>query len=166
MANYLPRFLRPNHHSRCILGAFAKLPKSTISFVMSVRPSVHMEQLCSQWKNFHEIWYFKIFRKFIKKIQISLKLDNRCLWLFISHFFVEIKMFLTNVVKKIKRPFLFNFSFFKNRASYEIMWKNIVERGRPQMTIRHMRNACRIAKYGRTLRLCNNHCYSITIMVV
>jgi hypothetical protein len=26
-------------------------------------------------------------------------------------------------------------SFFENPAVYEIMWKNIVERGRPQMTI-------------------------------
>jgi hypothetical protein len=28
-----------------VLGAFAKLPKATISFVMSVRPSARMEQL-------------------------------------------------------------------------------------------------------------------------
>jgi hypothetical protein len=26
--------------------------------------------------------------------------------------------------------------FFENRAVYEIIWKNTVERGRPQMTIR------------------------------
>jgi hypothetical protein len=32
--------------------------------------------------------------------------------------------------------------FFENRAVYEIMWKNIVERGRPQMTIWRMRIAC------------------------
>jgi len=28
-----------------------------------------------------------------------------------------------------------NFSFFENRVVHDIMWKNIVERGRPQMTI-------------------------------
>jgi len=28
-----------------------------------------------------------------------------------------------------------NFFFFKNRAAYEIMWKNMVEPGRSQMTI-------------------------------
>jgi len=34
-----------------ILGAFAKLRKGTIGFIMSVR----MEQLCSDWADFHEI---------------------------------------------------------------------------------------------------------------
>jgi len=41
------------------LGPFAKLRKATINFVMSahlsVRPSVHMEQLGSQRTDFHEI---------------------------------------------------------------------------------------------------------------
>jgi hypothetical protein len=32
--------------------------------------------------------------------------------------------------------------FFENRAIYEIMWKNIVERGRPQVTIWRMCTAC------------------------
>ena len=47
------------------LGPFAKLRKATVSFVISVHlfvcPSVHMEQLGSQWKDFHEIWFLKIF---------------------------------------------------------------------------------------------------------
>jgi hypothetical protein len=38
-----------------ILGAFAKLRKATISFVMSVRLSVRMEQLGSHWTDFHKI---------------------------------------------------------------------------------------------------------------
>jgi hypothetical protein len=38
-----------------ILGAFAKLRKATISFAMSIRPSVRMEQLGSQCKDFHKI---------------------------------------------------------------------------------------------------------------
>jgi hypothetical protein len=37
------------------LGAFAKLQKATISFVITVRLSVHMEQLGSHWMYFHEI---------------------------------------------------------------------------------------------------------------
>jgi len=53
------------------LVAFAKLRKATISFVMSVRPSVHTEQLCSHWTDFHEIRYLIIFRKLSEKIQIS-----------------------------------------------------------------------------------------------
>ena len=48
------------------LGTFAKLRKATISFVISVRPSVYrsarMEQLGSHWTDFHEVWYLSIFR--------------------------------------------------------------------------------------------------------
>jgi hypothetical protein len=40
-----------------LLDAFAKLRKATASFVMSVRPSVRMGQLNSQWTDFREIWY-------------------------------------------------------------------------------------------------------------
>jgi hypothetical protein len=33
--------------------------------------------------------------------------------------------------------FVFNNFFLENRAVYEIMWKNIVQPDRPQMTIQH-----------------------------
>ena len=36
---------------------FAKLRSATISFVISVRLSVRMEQPGSHWTDFHEIWY-------------------------------------------------------------------------------------------------------------
>jgi hypothetical protein len=35
-----------------------------------------------------------------------------------------------------------NFFFLENRAPYETMWKNIVEWGRPRMTIWPMRIVC------------------------
>jgi hypothetical protein len=35
------------------LGAFAKLREATVSFFMSVRLSVIMEQIGSQWTDFH-----------------------------------------------------------------------------------------------------------------
>jgi len=38
-----------------LLGAYAKLRKATIRFVMSVRLSVIMEQLGFHWMDFHEI---------------------------------------------------------------------------------------------------------------
>jgi hypothetical protein len=38
------------------LGAFAKLRKAIISFVMPVCLSVRMEQLVSQWTDFDETW--------------------------------------------------------------------------------------------------------------
>jgi len=42
--------------------------------------------------------------------------------------------------------FVFNNFSSKNRAVCEIMWKNIVEPGKLQMTIRRMRLACLIPK--------------------
>ena len=42
---------------------------------------------------------------------------------------------------------MFNNSFFfSNRAVYEVMWKNIVEPDKSQMTIRCMRTACWVPK--------------------
>jgi hypothetical protein len=35
-----------------------------------------MQQLGSHWKNFHEIWYFSIFRKSADQIQVSLESDK------------------------------------------------------------------------------------------
>jgi hypothetical protein len=41
-----------------LLGAFAKLRKATMSFVIPVRPCVRMEQLGAHLTGFHEIEYF------------------------------------------------------------------------------------------------------------
>jgi len=46
--------------------------------------------------------------------------------------------------------FMFNNSIFENRAVYETMVKNIVEPGRPQITIRRMRIVCWITKATNT----------------
>ena len=58
------------------LGAFAKLRKATVRFVMSVRLSlsVRMEQVCFHWTDFHEILYYDIFRKSVEKIQVLIKI--------------------------------------------------------------------------------------------
>jgi len=53
-------------------------------------------------------------------------------------------------VEKIKTHFRFNNILPKNRAVYETVWKNIVEPGRPQMTIRRMRITCWIPKATNT----------------
>jgi hypothetical protein len=63
-------------HFNTFLGAFEKLWKATISFVMSVGPSVRKEKLCSHWTYFHELWYLRIFRKSVEKIQVSLNSDK------------------------------------------------------------------------------------------
>jgi len=48
-------------------------------------------------------------------------------------------MFQTEVVEKIKTHFVFSNVIFENHAFYEIMWNDIVEPGRPRMTIWSMR---------------------------
>jgi hypothetical protein len=58
------------------LGATAKLRKASMSFVMSIRPYVRMEQLGSHWTNFHDILYYSIFRKNVSKVEVSLKSDK------------------------------------------------------------------------------------------
>ena len=64
------------YDERAFLGAFAKLRKATISSVMSVCPSVRMEQLGSHWTDFHEICYLSIFLNSVDEIKLSLKSNN------------------------------------------------------------------------------------------
>ena len=74
-----------------------------------------------------------VFRKSVKKIQISLKYDNKnymkiniSVWTYLAQFCLYWKMFQTNVVEKIGKHILISITsfFFENRAVYEIMWKN------------------------------------------
>ena len=68
-----------------------------------------------------------------------LKIDI-CFWSYLAQFFIEWKMFQTNVVEKIKTHILYSFSLFVYLFIYfsKILpftaWKNIVEPSRPQMT--------------------------------
>jgi hypothetical protein len=55
-------------------------------------------------------------------------------------------MFQTKFVEKIKTHFMFNNLFSESRAVYEIMWKNMVQPDRRQITIWRMRIACWITK--------------------
>jgi len=56
-------------------------------------------------------------------------------------------MFQTKVVQKIKTHILCSITVFsENRDVYGIMWQNMVDPGRPQMTIWRMRIACWIPK--------------------
>jgi hypothetical protein len=59
-------------------------------------------------------------------------------------------MFQTKVVEKIKAHILCSITFFDIYAIYGIMWKNIVEPGRPQMTVWRMCIACWIPKATNT----------------
>jgi len=65
---------------------------------------------------------------------------------FFFFFFLKWEMFWRKVVESIKTHFIFNNFFFLNHVTYEIMWKNTAELGRPQMTIWCMHIACWIPK--------------------
>jgi len=73
-------------------------------------------------------------------------------------------MFQTKVVEKIKTHLLFG-NFFFIRTVYEIMWKSVLERGRPQTTIWRMRIARWVSQATNTFRLCNTYCFSTATMV-
>ena len=56
-------------------------------------------------------------------------------------------MFWTNFERKSKHTFYTQLHCFsENRAIYKIMWKNIVQPDRPQITTCRMRIACWITK--------------------
>ena len=55
-------------------------------------------------------------------------------------------MFQAKAAEKIKSHILCSVTFFENRAVYETMWKNTVELGRPQTTMRPTCIACWITK--------------------
>ena len=141
--------LNQKNYTDVFRGAFAKLRKATISFVISVRPSVRMERLGSHWTDFHEFGYLNIFRKSVEKIQDSLKsyqnnehCTRRPIYIFycipLSYSQNE-KCFRQNVADKTKTHIL----------CYE-RFKIIVEPDRPQMTIGRKRIACWIPKPKNT----------------
>jgi hypothetical protein len=67
-------------------------------------------------------------------------------WSYLAYCSLEWEMYQTKIIEKIKTNIWCSINFFKNRALYEVMLKNIVEACRPQMTMWRMRNACRIPK--------------------
>jgi hypothetical protein len=55
----------------------SKIAKITVSFTIPVvRLSVGMEEIGSLWIEFHKSLYSSIFRKYVEKIQVSLKSDK------------------------------------------------------------------------------------------
>ena len=58
-----------------------------------------MEQLPSQWEDFHEIWYLCILRKSVKNIQVLLNSDIKTdlqSWQYLAEFFLEWELFQKN----------------------------------------------------------------------
>ena len=121
------------------------------------------------------MWYLSSFRKFVEKVRVSLNSDKkkwhftwRRTYIYVHihiHTYIYIYIYIIisrsvfhkmrkvsgKYLEKIKTNFLLNnFFFFKNRAVYEIIWKNIVQPSRPQMTIWRMRIECWITKATNT----------------
>jgi len=61
--------------------------------------------------------------------------------------------------------FVFSNFFPENRAVCEIMWKNMVEPDRPQMTVWRMRIACWITKAANKHSEYITHCFSTATLV-
>jgi hypothetical protein len=95
-----------------------------------------------------------MFLKTVEKIQMSLKSDKNNRYftsrpIHIYHISLISSENETKFVEKMKTHI-----FFEYRTFYEKMWKNIVERGRSQMTIWRTCNACWILKATNTQRVC------------
>jgi hypothetical protein len=91
------------------------------------------------------------------------------LWSFLAQFFLELEKFRTEIVEKIETNISCSINLlFENFAIYEVTWKCIVERGRPQMTTWPLRIAGWIPKTTNTLRILvcnNNYCFFTATMV-
>jgi hypothetical protein len=101
-----------------------------------------------------------LFQKFVEKLQVSLQSDQNdgyftwrpiCIFdhISLSSSYNE-KYCRQNVVEKIRTNILGYTTFLKNRAFYEIIWRNIVKPDMPQMATWGMRIACSIPKATNT----------------
>jgi hypothetical protein len=162
-----------------ILGAFAELRQVIISIVMSVRPSV-----CPHGTTRVPVdgfsRYFTLFRKSVAKIKLASKYDKnngyftwRPMWIYDNislHSSYNETCLRQKMQRKSKHKFYVQKLFSESRIVYEIMWKNMVEPGRPQMTIKYgvgkIRFACRLRQVCRhTVIIFNTHCFSTATMV-
>jgi hypothetical protein len=131
------------------LGVFAKLWKRLLasyflSLYLSVRLSVHMKQLGSHWRDFHELWYLNIFLEAVDKIQFSLQHDKKtgtlheqlCTFMISRWFFLR----MWNVSEKNcrnKTHISCSITLLWQSWRYEIIYKNMVQSGWPQITIKY-----------------------------
>jgi len=77
--------------------------------------------------------------------------EDRFTLFIISHSFLCRKnIFWEKVVEKIETYLVFSITYFWKLHLYDIMWENVVEPGRHQMTVWHMHLACWIPKATNT----------------
>ena len=148
--------------SQQFLGAFSKLRKVTISFIISARPSVCLCILPSARNKSAPIGRilikFEYFSKICPENSSFIKTDNSN-----GYFTWRPKYIMAiscSALLRIRHASDKNFrgnqnilwlvTFSENRAVYEIMWKHMLQPERPQMTVRRMRFACWITKVTDT----------------
>jgi hypothetical protein len=120
------------------------------------RPSISMEQLGSHWADSQWSWFWSVLRNSVAQIQVSVnseKNDRYFTWKPVNILIISRSVFLRmrNIsdkswIENQNSHFMFNNCFVENGVVYEIIWKNIVEPGRPQMTIWFMFIACWMPK--------------------
>ena len=146
LENYQLRYVCPSAR----LHSTTRLPLDGFS-----RKLIYFPNICGENSNFFQI---------DKKNKVLHKHTN-------IHFFFNYISFSSSYNEKcFKTHILCSIMFSqKNRAVYEIMWKNIVDPGRPQMTIWRMRIACWITndclnfmEYADSCRRSTDGCYLIT----
>jgi hypothetical protein len=158
------------------LGVLSELQKATVSFVMSVPLCFSVEWLGSHWKGFHEICYLRIawismwenscfikmwqeWRVLYEKTDVDLR--------YLAELFLERATFQTAVVETVKTYVLFSNFSWKSRCLCEVMWTNIVEPDRPQMTVHTAQKRCDLharqlrQAYIHTFIIFNTHCFII-----
>ena len=145
-----------------IFGAFVKFAKKRLSSSSCVtvrlsawNNSAHTERISMEF----DIWVF-FFRISVQKTKVSLKSDKnnryftwRPIHIFITPRSIILRMrnFSENIVEKIKTHILCSITFFqKSCRLWDNVEKNIVERGKAQMTIWRMGTEIWISKAKNT----------------
>ena len=72
-------------------------------------------------------------------------------WSYLAQFFLEWNMFRTKVVEKVKTQISCSIMISEYHATYDMKWRNILERCILQMTIWRMHITCWISKATNTL---------------
>ena len=120
-----------------------------------------MDQLGSNWTNFHELWYLSIFRKSVQKIQVLLMPEkvtgtvheDKYRFLFVSRsFLLRMRNVPDTFSYKIKTHNYHSTTFSRN--SYNL-WDNVEKYCMlGQLTTRRMGMACWIHKVTNTHSEC------------
>ena len=141
-------------------------------YIMSVRPSIRMEQFGPYWADFREILYLIIFRKSVEKIKFSWKLDKKRL-LYMNtniHSLSSLSLSLNYTSNETsfrqccgENQTIYYIFFF--RKSFRL-WDTVEKYCRK--TYENMAHAhCMLYNWGykHTLKICNTYCLSTTTMV-